>query len=53
MDPWFKINEPGILYQSHIRIVDGDRYILLILESTGQGCRIAYLDRKDERDETD
>jgi hypothetical protein len=35
MDSRFKIDEPDILDQAHVRIVDGDGYILLILEGTG------------------
>jgi hypothetical protein len=53
MNSRFEINEPGILHQTDIRIIDGDRYILLILESTGYWCGIAYGDRKDERNESD
>jgi len=51
--PDLKIDEPDILHQPHIWIVDGDGYILLIRKSTGQWCGIAYWIEKDKRDESD
>jgi hypothetical protein len=53
MNSQLKVNEPRILDQPDIRIVDGDGHILLIFQGAGEWRRITNLDRKDESDESD
>jgi len=53
MDSRLKIDEPDIFDQPDIRIIDGDRYVLLIFEGTGQRSSIPYMDGKKKRDESD
>jgi hypothetical protein len=45
MDSRLKVDEPCVLHQPDIRIVDGDGHILLIPEGAGKGSGITYLDR--------
>jgi hypothetical protein len=51
MDAGFEIDEPGVLHQTQIGIVDGDCQILLIPDRAGQRCREAHLNRKKKTDE--
>lgn len=44
----FEIDEPGILHQTHIRIVNGNGYILLILKGAGEGDSKTCLNREEK-----